>query len=250
MDTSELLVAGHHVRAHELGEPDEVTPTFVLLHGLGVSSTYFVPLAERLADHGRVVLLDLPGFAGLPTPPTPLGIADFAAIVRLTLDELAATGPFVLVGHSMGAQVVAELVANPREGIVGAMLIGPVVNPDERSLPRLLGRFAQSALRESPANAGVATAAHLRCGPRWFAETLPALLHYPIERRLQGVATPLLVVGGEFDTVSPVGFRDRLAALVPESRVITLAGAAHGVLFDHADVLAAELLTLAGGRNA
>ena len=38
------------------GEGDE---TFVLVHGLGVSSHYFGPLAEQLVRHGRVVVLNL-----------------------------------------------------------------------------------------------------------------------------------------------------------------------------------------------
>ena len=63
-----LVIDGRHVNVHELSvlrptdaeQPD--LPTFVLVHGLGVSSRYFVPLAELLSRHGRVVVFDLPGF--------------------------------------------------------------------------------------------------------------------------------------------------------------------------------------------
>jgi pimeloyl-ACP methyl ester carboxylesterase len=37
-------------------------PAVVLLHGLGVSSRYMLPLARELAPHFRVYAVDLPGF--------------------------------------------------------------------------------------------------------------------------------------------------------------------------------------------
>ncbi len=45
--------------------PRAGAPATLLVHGLGLSGRYFVPLAERLAAHGRTVLVpDLPGNAG------------------------------------------------------------------------------------------------------------------------------------------------------------------------------------------
>ncbi len=42
--------------------PRDARPAFVLVHGIGVSSRYFHPVAAFLAEHGTVYAIDLPGY--------------------------------------------------------------------------------------------------------------------------------------------------------------------------------------------
>src|SRR4051795_10355879 len=89
-------------------------PVFVLVHGIGVSSRYFERLVPALAEEGRVIAVDLPGF-GKARPLRPrlgLSIEEFADSVAQTLDGLG-LGAAVVVGHSMGTQGAASL-ARPR----------------------------------------------------------------------------------------------------------------------------------------
>lgn len=51
----------------------------VLVHGYGIGSSYFVPLAERLAGHVRVYAPDLPGHGRSDHDARPLGIAELGA---------------------------------------------------------------------------------------------------------------------------------------------------------------------------
>jgi predicted TIM-barrel fold metal-dependent hydrolase len=57
-------------------------PPIVLVHGLAVSSLYFVPLARRLTRRYAVLAPDLPGYGRSATPPRPLGIAELADALR------------------------------------------------------------------------------------------------------------------------------------------------------------------------
>ena len=119
-----LQVAGERLRVWRMSvdlpqEPNDTGAsqhpphTFVLVHGLGVSSYYFEPLAARLARTGVVYLLDLPGFDGVPHAGQPLGIGGFADVVAAWVKQEGLTDP-VMVRHSMGAQVVVEALArNP-----------------------------------------------------------------------------------------------------------------------------------------
>ena len=102
---------GHKgVRAWEVtGDANDLT--FVLVHGLGVSSSLFREVTDRLRHLGRVVVYDLPGFGGVPHPRDPMSIGEFASVMGASLIDLGITEP-VLVGHSMGAQVAAELAAH------------------------------------------------------------------------------------------------------------------------------------------
>jgi pimeloyl-ACP methyl ester carboxylesterase len=56
--------------------------TFLLIHGIGVSSRYFRRLIPELSRHGRVLAPDLPGFGHSPGPRHPLTIEQLAVLVR------------------------------------------------------------------------------------------------------------------------------------------------------------------------
>jgi pimeloyl-ACP methyl ester carboxylesterase len=251
MTVHEFQFADARVRVYELWtmSPQEAErvdlTTFVLVHGLGVSSAFFVPLAHELAPYGRVLLFDLPGFHDLPKPKHRMAIVDFADVVKRALDELQVIDP-LLVGHSMGAQVVTEILAQYPQYSTAAMLVGPVVVPGERSLPIVLGRFVQSAVFEPPGNLVAALAAYARAGFRWISDTAPKVLAYPLDERLALARTDLMLVAGVHDRISPAWWREQLADGRPGARVVTLAHASHGVVHDEYRALADELTALAG----
>lgn len=255
MTVHEFQFGDARVRIYELWtmSPEEAErqdlTTFALVHGLGVSSRFFVPLADALAPYGRVLLFDLPGFHDLPKPKHKMAIVDFADVVKRALDELEVVDP-LLVGHSMGAQVVTEILAQNPEYSSAAMLVGPVVVPNERTLREVAVRFLQGAVYEPTGNSFAAAAAYARAGLRWINDTAPKVLAYPIEKRLPLTRARLLIVSGEHDWVSPPAWREHLAGFVPGARAMTIPGAAHGVVHDRYAELAEALLDLAGIGSA
>ena len=253
MQRRELTVAGVRVRVHELwklrgtdADAADLT-TFVLVHGLGVSSRYFVPLAERLAVHGRVILFDLPGFGGLPQPEQPLSIAGFAEVVAQTLELLHVSQP-IIIGHSFGAQVAVETVAGHPGLSEWTMLVGPVVNVRERRLSTLARRFLQSSRHERISSAMVAVRIYLATNPSWPAGLILTMLAYPMEERIAEIRGQLVIVRGELDRTCPSSWVRTLAEAATGARVRTtvVPGAAHQVVIDDADRLVQEALLLAG----
>jgi pimeloyl-ACP methyl ester carboxylesterase len=84
----------------------------VLVHGLGGSLLNWLPVANALTTHGRVVALDLAGHGRTPS----LGRARVGANRRLLgrFLEAVAGAPAVLVGNSMGGYLsLAEAAAEP-----------------------------------------------------------------------------------------------------------------------------------------
>ncbi|MWV48840.1 alpha/beta fold hydrolase [Rathayibacter sp. VKM Ac-2803] len=212
--------------------------TFVLVPGIGVAATYFERLAPALNEFGPVHALDLPGFGGVPHPPHAerMGITDYAELVGAVIDELGLDDPVVL-GHSMGTQVVAELAAR-RPELTTIVLLGPVMNRHERRVPVAGLRFAQSSVREPPKVAVLAAAAYLLCGPRWFSRVLPEMMHYPIEETVPRIRASTLLIRGEFDRLVPREWVEELAESIPHARAWEIPDASHSVMHAHAEEVA------------
>jgi len=205
---------------------------FVLVAGIGVASTYFEFLAPVLAARGDVYALDLPGFAGVPRSAEQPTIAFFADHVGQVLDHYGLHDA-VLVGHSMGTQVVVEVLTR-RPGLTQAVLISPVVDDLEPSAPAQAVRFVVSAAHETPHLAVTALTAYLLCGAVYLATVLPHLLRYPMVERVAEVRAATLLIRGEHDRTSPRRFQNRLAARMADARSWEIRGAAHSVLNAHA----------------
>ncbi len=220
--------AGYELVVSEGGDP--LAPAYVLVHGIGVSGRYFRPLSEALERDSHVLAPDLPGFGSSPKPAHALDVAQLADVVAALVADRGLTRP-VLVGHSMGAQIVTEVLATRPGLAAGAVLIGPVVDDAARSAVRQGARLARDTVHESLRSNAVVFSDYLRCGPRRYAATLPHMLGYAIHERLPLVEEPVLVVRGARDPVAPAAWVDRLAGLAPRGRAHHVPGAGHVAMY-------------------
>lgn len=223
-------------------------PAFVLVHGFGVSSRYFGPLAEQLSKHGRVLVLDLPGFGATNDPDQSPRITGFAHVVNQIIRELDVHDP-VLVGHSMGTQVVVEALVRAPGLSRGGVLAAPVVNDRERSGALLLWRFVQSAVKEPPSSAWDSIRGFAQSTPQWLLRNFSPMLRYRIEDRVQKTESPLVVVGGAGDRIAPPSWCHRLATLRDGVAVVIVDGAAHEMIHTHALEVAHAAVSVAGHRH-
>lgn len=210
--------------------PEKSGPDFVLVHGIGVSARSYGPTAVALAQHGDVHLLDLPGYGRSPRPDRDMTIEDHAAMVGRYLKEKDLDHP-VVVGHSMGTQVVAELAADFPEEVDHIVLIAPVVVPDAHSLPKLGALLLANGLREPPRVTGMALYDYFfRAGVPYMAQQLPHLLGTDMEQLAAGIDAKTLVICGEADPIVPLEWGRRLASLFPEGWFASVPGP-HATMF-------------------
>jgi pimeloyl-ACP methyl ester carboxylesterase len=226
--------AGHGLVVQEGGDPG--APAYVLVHGIGMSHRYLDPLAEHLARDFHVVVPDLPGFGSSPRPTHVLGIAEHAAVVRALVEDLGLSAP-VLVGQSMGCQVVVEVMAASPGLASAAVLIGPVVDPQARSATRQALRLMRDGLHEPPRLHAILTADYLRTGPRRYGATVPHMLGYRIDERIREVAEPVLVVRGEHDPIAPARWVRDLADAAPRGTVAEVPGWGHNAMYPAPEVV-------------
>lgn len=234
VEVSRVYSGDMYVRVNSIGT--EGSRPFVLVPGIGVSSTYFEKLAPYLNEFGPVHAVDLPGFGGVPHPHSTLSIRQYADLVGLVIDELELDDP-IIVGHSMGSQVVSDLVSR-RPELSTLVLIGPIIQPSKRRVVTQAVRFLQASWHEPGTVKILAISAYLFCGVTWFARVLPRMMAYPIEDRLPEIQAHTLVIRGEYDAVAPREWVRRVGELLPSSRLWEIGGAAHSVMYAHAKEVA------------
>jgi pimeloyl-ACP methyl ester carboxylesterase len=101
-------------------------PIMVLLHGLGGSHVNWMRLGPMLAERGRVLAPDLPGFGFTPPDGRPTTIQANARWVRRFLREVVGT-PAILVGNSMGGLVSILAAGGDSEDVAGLILLDPAL---------------------------------------------------------------------------------------------------------------------------
>jgi len=107
------------------------SPTVILDSGLGTGAAGWGFVPERLAGAGlRACTWDRPGIGNSASMGRHTAV-DLAAHLRATLASAGESGPFVVVGHSLGGVYARVFGAAYREEVVGVVLVDPYM-PDQR----------------------------------------------------------------------------------------------------------------------
>jgi pimeloyl-ACP methyl ester carboxylesterase len=138
----------------------------VLIHGLGMSSAYFGPIARALHARGaNPIAPDLPGFGESIDGPA-ADPEQHAQILAEWADALSIRGA-TWIGHSFGCNTVVHLGRLRPDIVKRTICIGPLWSP--RNPARLLWPLIVDALREPSALYAYVLRAYWRCGPlRWL----------------------------------------------------------------------------------
>lgn len=210
------------------GTFDSGRAPIVLVHGIGMSGEYFLPLAEELTPEYDVYVLDLPGYGTTPNPRRALTVPELGEAVAGVVGELELKAPIV-VGHSMGCQVAVQTLAQYPELCAGYVLIGPTVDPAGRSLRAHAWRLLRDSFREPPRTNAVIFRNYLRMGPFRYLRTVRYMLADRIEENILACLVSGLVVRGEEDPIANHDWVRQLAQLAPDAEAVEVPGAGHAV---------------------
>ncbi len=78
-------------------------PLAVLLHGITANAYVFLPLMERLANHFRLVSIDMRGHGRSSKPAKGYAAKDYGDDIEALIRHLGC-GPALLIGHALGAR--------------------------------------------------------------------------------------------------------------------------------------------------
>ncbi len=146
--TADVAVRGGTLHTAIWGPEDPAAPSILAVHGVTASHKAWAYLAAALPEV-RIIAPDLRGRGRSNALPAPYGMPSHADDVAAVLAELA-TGPVVVVGHSMGAFVSLVLANQFPERVRSLVLVDgglPLQVPeglsDEEIISSVLGPAAQ-----------------------------------------------------------------------------------------------------------
>jgi pimeloyl-ACP methyl ester carboxylesterase len=123
--------AGVDIAVHDYGGDDGLTP-MVLVHGIRDLAWSMDSIAQALTDRYRVLAVDLRGHGDSDNPGS-YSQPHYVADLREVLSRLD-VGPVILVGHSLGGQVVCRFAALFPEHALAVVTVeglGPPMHPEE-----------------------------------------------------------------------------------------------------------------------
>jgi len=238
---------------------DGPAEVFVMLHGYGGTSFTWRYWAPALAARGRLLLVDMKGFGAAPKPDDgAYGPVDLAALVA-DLIRVLDLSRVTLIGHSLGGGVALltsfSLPGDDRDRVARLVLIGapayrqrlpPFVHlarlpQASAALLRLVGArrvvrlvirsvvFDRDSATEEMVDAYAAPLA-TRDGVRAALDAGRMIVPDDIDelsRRFTDLDLPVLLLWGEHDRVVPVSIGERLAAELPNARLVVLERCGH-----------------------
>ena len=256
--------------------------TLLLIHGLGSSSDAWQQNMPALSQRYHVVAIDLPGYGRSEHGEYAVSMSFYARVVR-DIVQLLDAEQVVLVGHSMGGQVVLTSLLSYDLPVAKAILIAPAgletFSKGNRrwlkmaSKPGLFVRQSEEQLRRSlegnfysfPDSAEPIweRLRHLRRDREalsYYAHTVTkgvrAMLDDPVFDRLPQLDLPVLLICGEEDGLIPNRYLHPLKRpsdiarqgqqAIPDSTLVMIPEAGHFVQWEKAAEVNRAIATFVG----
>jgi len=115
-------IGSHRIQIHREGKG---TPTVVIDTGIADSLAKWSPLQKRIAQATHVITYNRAGYGQSEPGPLPRDCGREAEELKSLLDHALVPGPYVVVGHSLGAFNTQVFAAKYPQDVVGIVLLNP-----------------------------------------------------------------------------------------------------------------------------
>jgi pimeloyl-[acyl-carrier protein] methyl ester esterase len=276
------LHVDHYEYAGTTGAGDG--PPLLLIHGWGMHGGMWGKTAQKLAQHSRVMAVDLPGHGysvnkergAEQDPACPLNLESSQCALDAIVDELSAQfdEPLDICGWSLGGQIALRwALLNPQQvnrlvmlastpcfvrqagwkHALTAEIVEEFAADLQQNYVQTLRRFLSLQMRGTDQQREILAVLRETLFSR--GEPDPDALHAGLEilrgsdqrSALPDVRQPVLVVAGERDTLIPLQASQYLASNTPNGRLAVIGGAAHAPFLSHPDEFAGHVVDFLDG---
>ncbi len=261
--------------AFALGGPPD-GPALVCCNGVGVSTFFWDYLAESFTATHRVLVWDYRSHGGSGATPnlSTLTIADIADDLAAVMDS-AGIDRAIVLGHSMGCQVVLEFYHRyphrtealvPMLGSFGRPAdtfldswVGPAIFRTAYAIGTRVPKLVEMGLRASlrqPLTWQMTRRSGLvhpdlarkedvdpylehmaRLDPRVFLEFVRAAQEHDAGPLLPNIEVPTLVVAGERDLFTPRYLSVEMAGRIPRAELLEIPRGSHAALIEQPELI-------------
>jgi len=208
-------------------------PAIVLLHGVGLSSRYMVPLARHLRRHLDVYALDFPGFGWSGKSREPPTVQEQADDLRKWMDAVGLRHASLL-GNALGSQVAIDFAYRFPERVDKLVLTGASPDPRSRNVARLYSWQLMNMPFEPPPMQLIYMLDTMQTGIVRMLKTMDRTCDDPIETKLPSIRAETLVIRGKYDQVVPQSWAEYITHLLPRGKLVVVDRAAHCAHFSRA----------------
>ena len=262
------------------GKPQHAPLTLVCCNGVGVSTFFFHYVIDHFRDRFPVLVWDYQGHGRSALPPEPINQADLsiernADDLHSVLANAEVSGPVVLLGHSMGCQVIFEYAHRHPEHVAGLVaLFGAAGRPLDTFLDLPNARQAFEVINQLQDWSGTLGARMLRplyesplafdfgtftglidrfyadrtdisrylehlshMDSRVFFRMVALMADHDARPYLGDIRAPALVLAGEKDVFTPMHLSRDMVQRMPNSELMVLAGASHAAIVEHPETI-------------
>jgi len=117
---------------HYVSTGDQSKPMVLFVHGSPGSWDAFINFMSngRLLEYAHVVSVDRPGFGKSGRDIAERSIKRQAADIKPILDANTSSQGAILVGHSLGGPVIAQMAMDYPDQVAGLILVAPSIDPE------------------------------------------------------------------------------------------------------------------------
>jgi len=202
-------------------------------------------LREQLTKEGFCVYLPfLPGFGKTSPPKKPWSVSDFSEFV-LKFAQKQNLKKFFLLGHSFGGRIAIKLTANHPGKVLGLILCSSAGLKPKRGVKYwfffFLAKIGNLFFSIFPLNLVRPTARRLLYffvqeqdyyqAKGVMREIVKKVIEEDLTFHLKRIQVPTLIVWGEEDRITPVADAYLMASKIPNSKLVILKEAGHGLPF-------------------
>lgn len=209
--------------------PERGSLPVVLVHGVGLSHRYLMPLFQKLAQHFTVYVPDQPGFGRSYSPAETLTLEELADCLDEWMEAMELSEALWL-GNSVGCQVIIRLAVRHPQRVRRAVLQGPTTEPGARTFLQQARRWRRNnQLEQSRRKSLVTYRSYWDSSLGRALKTFRYALDDRPEEHLPTMTCPTLVVRGSKDPIVSQAWAERVTELLPNGQLKLLPGLSHTI---------------------